>query len=87
MPNSSHLFTDRLFNIAVTGSLVRIELGAIQLPATKEQKPQLVPTQTLVIPLDGFVASFGMMESVMKQLVKDGVIKLQPKETQPVDPK
>ena len=87
MPNSSHIFTDRLFNIAVTGSLVRIELGAMQLPTAKGQKPQLAPTQTLVMPLDGFVASLGMMESVMKQLVKDGVIKLQPKEKKPADTK
>jgi hypothetical protein len=75
MPNSSHLFTDRRFNIAVTGSLVRIELGTMQLPTTKEQKPQLFPTQTLVMPLDGFVASFGMMESVIKRLMDDGVLK------------
>lgn len=87
MPDSSHIFTDRLFNIAVTGSLVRIELGAMQLPTAKEQKPQLLPTQTLVMPLEGFVASFGMMESVIKQLVKDGVIKLQPKAKQIAEPK
>lgn len=87
MPNSSHLFADRLFNIAVTGSLVRIELGAMQFPTAKGQKPQLVQTQTLVMPLDGFVASFGMMESVLKQLVKDGVIKMQPQEKKPADTK
>jgi hypothetical protein len=75
MPSSPHIFADRLFNIAVTGSLVRIELGAMRLPTAEGQKPQLLPTQTLVMPLDGFVASFGMMDSVMKQLVKDGILK------------
>ena len=87
MSDAPQLFADRLVNIAVTGPLVRIELGAMQLPRAEGQKPQLVPTQTLVMPLDGFVASFGMMESVMKQLVKDGVIKLQPKDMQAVEPK
>jgi hypothetical protein len=84
---TSTSFADRIINIAVTGAMVRIELGAMQLPATKEQKPQLVPTQTLVMPRDGFVASLGMMESVMKQLVKDGVINLQPKAKQAAVPK
>lgn len=71
MPDSSHLIADRLANIVVTGSLVRIELGAMRFPTVEGQKPQLLPTQTLVMHLDGFVASFGMMESVMKQLTYD----------------
>lgn len=87
MPDSSHLFADRLVNIAVTGSLVRIELGAMQLPTAEGQKPQLLPTQTLVMPLDGFVASFSMMESVIKRLVKDGVIKTKSQDKLLVDPK
>jgi hypothetical protein len=75
MLDSSHLFADRLVNIAITGPLVRIELGAMQLPTAEGQRPQLLPTQTLVMPLDGFVASFGMMESVVKRLIADGVLK------------
>ena len=87
MPDSFHIFADRLVNIAVTGHLVRIELGAMQLPTTEEQKPRLLPTQTLVMPLDGFVASFGMMESVVKRMVADGIIKTQPQDKQLADPK
>ena len=87
MPDPSHLFADRLFNIAVTGTLVRIELGAMRLPTAEGQKPQLLQTQTLVMPLDGFVVSFGMMESVIKRLVADGVIKTQPQEKQLAKPK
>jgi hypothetical protein len=78
MPNSRHLFADRIVNLAVTGPLVRIELGTMQLPTAEGQKPQLVPNQTLVMPLEGFVQSFGMMEGVIKRLVADGVIKMQP---------
>ena len=54
--------------------LVRIDLGTLQIPTAEGQKPQLVPSQTLVMPLDGFVQSFSMMESVVKRLVADGVI-------------
>jgi hypothetical protein len=77
MSQSPHLFADRLSNIAITGPLVRIELATVQVPKAENQQPQLTPSQTLIMPLDGFVASFGMMEAMMKQLVKDGVIKLQ----------
>lgn len=84
MSAPAHLFADRLSNIAITGPLVRIELATVQIPKAEDQQPQLIPSQTLIMPLDGFVASFGMMEAVMKQLVKDGVIKLQaPAATQP----
>jgi hypothetical protein len=82
MSNSPHLFADRIVNLSVTGPLVRIEPSVMQFPTAKGQKPQLVQSQTLVMPLDGFVASFGVMESVMKQLVNDGVIKLKAKDTQ-----
>lgn len=87
MSNSPHLFSDRIVNLSITGPLVRIELGAMQLPTAEGQKPQLLPTQTLVMPLDGFVASFGMMESVIKRLMADGVIKTQLQDKQLVDPK
>ena len=77
MPNSPHLFADRIVNFSVTGPLVRIELGTLQMPTAEGQKPLLVQSQTLVMPLDGFVQSFSMMESVVKRLVADGVIRTQ----------
>ena len=80
MSNAPHIFADRLLNLAMTGPLLRIELGTMQAPAAEGQKPQLVPSQTLVMPLDGFLASFGMMEAMVKKLVADGVVKAQPQE-------
>jgi hypothetical protein len=71
-------FADRIVNVAVTGNLIRLELGTLQAPTAEGQKPQLIPGQTLVMPLDGFANSFGMLEAVMKQLLADGVIKQQP---------
>lgn len=75
MTRLSHLFTDRLVNLSVTGSLVRIEMGALLLPENKDQAPEFEPTQALVMPLDVFVNSFGMMDALMKKLVEDGVLK------------
>ena len=75
-------FVDTILNISVTGPLVRLELGTIApIPNPEsEQKIRATPTQTLVMPLEGFVRSFGMQESVVKKLLADGVLKAQPAE-------
>lgn len=75
MPDLSHIVADRLVNIAITGPLVGIERGAMRLLKTEGNLPQLASIETLVMPLDGFVALFGMMESMIKRLIAYGVLK------------
>ncbi len=67
-----------IVNIAITGAVVRIELGTLALPAAEGAAPTLAPSQTLVMPLDGFLASFGMLESVVKKMIADGMVKPKP---------
>jgi hypothetical protein len=62
----------------VTGPLVRIELGVVRVSATDNQKTEVQPAETLVMPLDGFLQSFGLMDAVVKKLVADGLIRPQP---------
>lgn len=87
MSESAPIFADRILNVAVTGMLARIEFGALQPPRAEGQQPQLAPTQTVVMPLDGLLASMGMLDGLVRQLVKDGVIKPQapPEAPQPAD--
>ena len=75
-------FADTILNIAVTGPLVRIDLGTVNPVQGKDGKQQFRPTitQQLVMPLEGFARSFGMQESVIKKLIADGVLKTQPQE-------
>lgn len=68
------LFADRIVNVAVTGLLVRIDLGQLEPPEDSGGKPKLVATRRIVLPLDGFAASFGMLEAVMKKLLDDGLV-------------
>ena len=75
MTTASQLFADRIINLSITGPLVRIELGALQLAGANEKSPTYVPTQTLVMPLDGFVSSFSMLEQAMKKLAETGVVR------------
>lgn len=74
MSEKSVLFADRLMNVAVSGPLVRLQWGAMDFPQAEGEKPALQASHTLVLPLDGLLASMGMIEGLVKQLVKDGVL-------------
>ena len=71
------LFADGVIGVAITGSVVRIDLGAhkIEPPpadgAAPGQRPGLEFRRRLVMPLDGFAQTFGMLEQVMRRLVED----------------
>ncbi len=79
------IYADCIFNIAITSTVVRIELGVMQMPDNSGQPPKMTPTKTLVIPLEGFVNSYGMLEQMMKKLAESGVIKARkPDEVAPV---
>ncbi len=77
-------FADTVLNIAITGNLVRLDLGTVLPVQTKDGKQELraTPTQQVVMPLDGFVRAFSMQEQLIKKLVADGVLK-QPSAQQP----
>jgi hypothetical protein len=73
-------FSDTVLNIAITGNLVRLDLGTVVPIQTAEGKQELrvTPTQQVVMPLEGFVRAFGMQEQIIKKLIADGVLKAQP---------
>jgi hypothetical protein len=85
MNHMPQLFADRIVNVTVTGTLIRLELGAFAPPAAEGEKPVLQATQMLVMPLDGFLASFGMLDSMVKKMVADGMLKPRPA-TRPASP-
>ena len=73
-------FADTVLNIAITGPLVRLDLGIVTPQTDGQGKQQLraTATQQLVMPIEGFVRAFGMQEQVMKKLLADGVIQAKP---------
>jgi hypothetical protein len=73
----AHIYSDRIFNISITGPIVRIELATVRPPQTQGQQPTFVPAETVVMPLDGFIASFQVMDEMVKKLVAEGVIQVQ----------
>ena len=75
-------FADTILNIAITGNLVRLDLGTVTPVQGKDGKQELraSPTQQVVMPMEGFVRAFGMQEQVIKKLIADGVLKAQPQD-------
>lgn len=69
------IFSDGVGDIAVTGSVVRLDLMSIS-PHERDNRnhPRLVFRQRVVMPLEGFVRTFGAMEQVMAKLVQAGLI-------------
>ncbi|MGE0100668.1 MAG: hypothetical protein AB7S86_20225 [Hydrogenophaga sp.] len=82
------LFADTIIQFSVTGSLVRLELGtATQVNKDGKQETQWVPTQQLVMPLEGFVRGFGLQQQAMNKLIADGVLKPQAAQGEATQPK
>ena len=70
-------FADTILHIAVTGNLVRLDLGTVIPEQSNDGKHELrtTPTQQVVMPLEGFARAFGMQEQIIKKLIADGVLK------------
>lgn len=71
MANKQIVFTDRIVGMSVQNGLVRIDLATIAGPAkTKDGKDGLKMdiTHQLVLPMDAFVAGFGMQQKLISEL-------------------
>ncbi len=70
---SEEVFTDGFANIAVTGTVVRIDLMSMT-GQDKDGKPRFETRQRLLMPLDGFLRSYSMCEDVVGKLMKAGIV-------------
>ena len=80
------LFADSISAIAITGSVVRIDFASLS-PAEGDAKKQhkSVFRQRVVMPVEGFVQSFGVMARAMQQLEQKGVITKTPPDAKRAD--
>ncbi|CAK0777929.1 Single-stranded DNA-binding protein [Azospirillaceae bacterium] len=76
---SDEIFADGFVELSVTGQVVRMDL--FSLSATEKDasgSPKLAFRQRVIMPIEGFARSFGMMEGVMRRLIQDGVVTVNP---------
>lgn len=69
-----HVFADAVSEVSIGAGVVRIVFG-VQRKASKDAKPELVPSLSLNIPLEGFANSMPALQGLVDKLVKDGVLK------------
>lgn len=70
---TQEFFTDGYANIAVTGTVVRIDLMSMT-GADKDGKPRLEVKQRMIMPLDAFLRSYAMADDIVKKLMKAGIV-------------
>lgn len=70
-------FYDTLVNVSITGPLIRLDFGIAQPVKTEDGKDavRLTNIEQVVMPIDGFVNSFGMQQQIIQQLIKTGALK------------
>jgi hypothetical protein len=70
------VFADGVGEVMLTGSVVRLDLVSLSLTEKDENgQPKIAFRQRVVMPVDGFVRSFGMMAQLMQQLEQKGVVR------------
>ena len=73
-------FADAVANISMVGGLVRITFGVGHPTKTEAGEVGLAmdPNHQVVLPLDAFVKGFGIQDQFLKNLIAEGVVKIEP---------
>jgi hypothetical protein len=73
---SDEVFVDQIADISVSGGVVRIDMVA-QSPTERpgaDGKPVMRFRQRVVMPIDGFLRSEGMIQRMIQVLLENGVV-------------
>jgi hypothetical protein len=70
------IFADGLGEITITGSTVRLDLVSFSTDERNaDGEPKLVFKQRIILPVDGFMNAFDLMQKVTKELIGNGAVK------------
>jgi hypothetical protein len=70
---SNYLFADSVSNVSVINGIVRIELVASILEGQNDIKSS--SAGTLALPLSGFINMHAQIDSIIKKMLEDGLLK------------
>ena len=70
------VFADGLGEITITGSTVRLDLVSFSTTERNaDGEPKLCFKQRIIMPVDGFMNAFDLMQKVSRELIADGAVK------------
>lgn len=71
--SQKHIFVDGVATIQIRGGVARLGLGVLE--EKQQDQIEMVETNTLVMPMEGFIRTFNAMRDVMAKLEKEGLIR------------
>ena len=76
MSSPHELFADTINDVTLSGGMVRIDLVSLDSPSTdtESSQPAMALRQRVVMPPDGFLHAFSLLENLIRQLEEKGVI-------------
>lgn len=74
MDGKKEIFADGIGHIHFTGGMVRIDLMRFDADGEPESKPVPVSKERIIMPPEGFLRSFRVMQALIDQLVQKGVV-------------
>ena len=73
---TKELFCEGVGEVAITGSVVRLDLVTLSLEERDDRgQPKLILRKRVVMPIEGFLRSYGVIGQAMAELEKKGVIR------------
>jgi hypothetical protein len=73
---TKELYSEGIGEVAVTGSVVRLDLLTLSLEERDEKgQPRLVLRQRVVMPIEGLMRSHAVLTQAMKELEKRGFVR------------
>lgn len=73
---SKELYPEGIGEVAITGSMVRLDLLTLLLEERDEKgQPKLVLRQRVMIPIEGLIGSYAVLTQAMQEMEKRGVVR------------
>ncbi len=82
MSDVKNVFADVLARVQVRTGVVRMTFGTQE--EKQDKQTEMVETHQVIMPMDGFLNAFNVMQGIVSKMEKDGLIKKvenQPKST------
>lgn len=80
------IFADGISSIVLEGGVIRIDLMSIVPgPRGDDNKPQMAFRQRIIMPVEGFISSYKIIQGIIGKMEQSGLITRQPAAETPVN--
>jgi hypothetical protein len=73
MSDLKNIFADGLARVTVRGGVVRLTFGTQE--EKQEGETEMTPSLQVIMPMDGFLNAFNVMQGIVAKMEKDGLVK------------